>query len=521
MKYIVDFNDQAEASQIDSYFVTHGCEVLEVFDTVSNTYLVSSDAVPPSSEIVDFIIEDETSQIDLKSVPRTQNIEITSDERWWLPVVLSDVDLDDEQATIYRGGKGTSIYLLDSGIQGSHAEFINSNIRYVSSVVEDDYTDTTGHGTALASTIVGDTCGLSDAQLNIVKIFDKNKPTLVSDLVRSFNETANHYYNGETPYAVLNLSWQIDKNPLIEKIIDNLIDAGMVVVCAAGNEGVEVGNVTPASMPRVITVAGFGQELSPVNLTNHGESEIKYTAGQTNYGEEVDCFGPGEHIRVASVNGGYLLSHGTSYSSAIVSSIFAMRMAASQYRKVDGEFDPMRFLRISIANGLLDLDSRFTVGQNVIPTIDLINQDNRVRQMRVFPTEAGTSTAWMFNNDILCGVLVDNPSWVQLDGNFIKIEAPESEGLSYHEFTLITTNRITGEQTESECGVLLKGTGYTQEEADHIENIYFKNNGASYKCVEDCMRQGLQYCCRCCQGSKVEEDYCANCSDFDCMLEYC
>jgi subtilisin family serine protease len=210
------------------------------------------------------------------------------------------------------------VYIVDSGITANHPEFVGVNVENVYSY-DGTFDDINGHGTAIASIIGGNTCSLANSDIKVVKIFG-NTPTLQSHLLAAFDTIITHSSANIFP-SVVNLSWIIDKNPFIESKIQKLIDNKVTVVCAAGNSGAPIPNVTPASMPDVITVGAYNQDFEPCDFSNY-TSGIAVTGGTVNYGS-IDVWSPGVNILAASIDGSYHLVSGTSIASAIHSSACA------------------------------------------------------------------------------------------------------------------------------------------------------------------------------------------------------
>jgi len=86
-------------------------------------------------------------------------------------------------------GDGVNVYLMDGGIDADHDEFANATIKNVHTTLTGDYQDATGHGTAMASLIVGETVGVArDAHLHNCKIHDADGIGDLKDIVEGFNE---------------------------------------------------------------------------------------------------------------------------------------------------------------------------------------------------------------------------------------------------------------------------------------------------------------------------------------------
>jgi len=347
MNYIIDFVESADAVEIAQYLASQGATVIKEYDNFNKVYLVEASNTLVPSEIVESIIDDTATTIQLLGEvvannfyglpnPNLPSIVIsTADTKdWWKNYVLKKPEFDAETVTISRKGSLSRVYVMDSGIDASHPEFVDANITPLFSFTG-EFQDTRGHGTAIASVIAGKTCGLSDAQLQVVKVFDTQVATRQSDLLNAFDSILNDYLTNSNGLGIVNLSWSIEKNEYIESKIRTLIAAGMYVIVAAGNNGVPIENVTPASMPEVLTIGSFNEDLHPSNFSNYSNtSVISYTEGETNTGE-LDGWAPGEQIFVAALDGQYGYAAGTSIATAIHSCALAYNFSDSF---LDGEF---------------------------------------------------------------------------------------------------------------------------------------------------------------------------------------
>lgn len=329
MKFLIDFKNEVTQANIDAYFIKNKCTMEKEFSNYDRVYLVSCDKVPPVTKIVDCIINDDASPIKLLGVshdlPTAEMGDITIDDpnNWWKVASLlsPNFEVDVDQYPIY--GKGVTVYVVDSGINASHPEFDGVDITLLHSF-KDNFDDTSGHGTALSSVIAGKTCGMTNASLSIVKIFDKTSDTMLSDFVSAFDAIWDDYLAGSNRASVINLSWSIAKNEYLESKILKMIEAGMHVVCSAGNNGSPIGEVTPASMPQVITIGSYGEDFTPSNFSDY-TSSVSLTQGAVNRGR-LDGWAPGEHIRCALVGGGYGNVSGTSIAAAIHTSSIAYNL---------------------------------------------------------------------------------------------------------------------------------------------------------------------------------------------------
>lgn len=408
MRYIIDFVSDITKSQVDNYISQLDGSKIKEWDCFSTTVLVESASVPPKTDIVLSIINDEEETITPLEYPQTLSFnskfnalddEITadgettfstSDEKdWWKNYILATPDFDSDSVTIPRRGRHTSVYVMDSGITQDHPEFADVSIENIWSVTPGDFSDPHGHGTAIASVISGKTCGISNAKLKIVKIFRSDRGTFTSELL----DALDSIFNSVEPntVAVVNCSWSIPRNTFVEQRFQQLLDQGIMIIASAGNSGVAIEDVTPGAMHGVLTIGSYGPDLVPSNFSNYqGGTTISLTEDYTNSGKSnVWC--PGEKIWAATKEGSYGYTAGTSMSAAIATMITAYKLSyyvdgsgyvlpefAGQQFKLTWSKDPEDYKDITVIDpapfvaiinyikpDLLDLsDSRYSEANN-------------------------------------------------------------------------------------------------------------------------------------------------------------
>jgi hypothetical protein len=332
MKYIIDFDDSLSLSEVDQYLIDNNLTKLRQFGSFGQVFLVESETEITTNDKIVEVVHDQEQGISLltvdielvdRGVPTSFNTEDL--QNWWKVASINTIDFDNPTQDHVIRGSNSTVYIVDSGITVDHPEFVNSDITLLHSF-NDNFVDNKGHGTALSGLITGGTCSLSNPQLKVVKIFDTNQPTLQSDLVHALDAIYADYVSNGRKGSVVNMSWAIPKNDYINSKIQYLIDQGMYIVASAGNSGVPIGDVTPASIPDVLTIGSYGQDLTPSKFSNYtGESSISYTANDVNHGA-LDGWSPGEDIYTATRLGGYGYIAGTSASAAIATAAFAYNL---------------------------------------------------------------------------------------------------------------------------------------------------------------------------------------------------
>lgn len=320
MKYIIDFVDTASTTSIKKWLTSNGITNYSTLNSAKSVYLVDSDVEPVATAIVESITKDENVSVQLMNtveiIPASAGTvsEFDHEADWWKTASAYEVDFDASSSTFERRGVKTNVYIVDSGIKADHPEFEGAKLQELFSF-NDDFSDTNGHGTALASLVCGKTLGITDATVKSVKVFDSSKTTMTSDLVRAFDAIVADILANPDTVAVVNMSWSIPKNEYLEEKINAIIDANAFVIVSAGNTGTPIQDVTPASMERVLTIGAYTPDFKPADFSNY-TSALKNSTGDTNYGA-LDAWAPGVDIQVAMLDGTVGVSAGTSIAAAI------------------------------------------------------------------------------------------------------------------------------------------------------------------------------------------------------------
>ncbi|MGI9287996.1 MAG: S8 family serine peptidase [Pseudomonadales bacterium] len=136
-----------------------------------------------------------------------------------------------------------------------------------------------------------------------------------------------------SPAKVINMSLgagaPCSASPATQAAIDDVVQAGVTVVVAAGNEAQDAANAFPASCDNVITVAASDY---------NGKLVTRYS----NFGEAVDIMAPGGDVQedvdndgnpdgvLSMVQGGYAFYNGTSMAAPHVAGVVGLLLAEDQ-----------------------------------------------------------------------------------------------------------------------------------------------------------------------------------------------
>ena len=293
-------------------------------------------------------------------------------------------------------GDGSMVFLMDSGVDIGHPEFSGKSFEPIFSVAEStqpfnefvegggagadfDTSDKNGHGTAMASLINGATYGVAgDATVGIVKISDPSVDSGALKLINVLNgfkailkadskmQEAGTYSNAPT----VCMAWTFPKSQVLDRYVTFMHKSRFLMVAAAGNNGGDVDNFSPAGINDILTVGASDSSDNVPSFSNDAGAVVEQGTGlQTNGGEEVDVFAPGVNVNLASItnrvtDGDYTgvtgdslksTGSGTSISCAIVAGIGAM--VAERYDSARATADAIKdFIINQSLTGLLFQD---------------------------------------------------------------------------------------------------------------------------------------------------------------------
>lgn len=225
-------------------------------------------------------------------------------------------------------GVGETVYLVDTGVSSTHVEFADATLSNLYSNFADnetisDFDDESGHGTLCASLIVGANIGTATgATLQNCKLFNENNDAVtIGEIVECFSAILTHHKLNQDKVKTVCVPWTIPQNDLVDAIVKNMNRNNMVVVCAAGNDGVDVNTKSPAGIQNIITVGSFNRDMEVTSFTNSPQSGA--STGFVNFGASLDIFAPGVDISTASHtdDSAYNLVSGTSVSAALTAGV--------------------------------------------------------------------------------------------------------------------------------------------------------------------------------------------------------
>lgn len=246
------------------------------------------------------------------------------------------------------GSSRSVIYLIDCGLSLPAAVASELNGAVVEqtfwSAFGTDYADSCNHGTSMAVLLAGLNYGVAPN----VRIRNMRATTGLIGGYSGILSALQFLHNNQATLekGVISMSVGVRTSvpsdvAALQTAINNVVADGFIVVAAAGNENrpiteVNAGVTTqtiPAALNNVITVAGVQYQS--------GLSDERWVANASlasNYGSEVDLFGPGKQ-RTRDRLGNFVEIQGTSgataYTAGAMSTMFQLRPAATNAARID------------------------------------------------------------------------------------------------------------------------------------------------------------------------------------------
>ena len=252
-------------------------------------------------------------------------------DQWHLPLLHA------QEAWEISTGKNVLVAVIDTGIDIAHEDLTGAVVAAETTIPADyygkdsmfpeeyrGYMDNLGHGTHVTGIVgarkngYGCTGIAPECSILSIKALErsgsqgKGKSSWVAAAVAMAVERGADVIN-------LSVGGTVVKDELLMCSIQKALDAGVFVVCAAGN----------VQTPVVMYPGAYEGTLAVSALKQQGDS-VTFASGYSNSGDWIDFSAPGSNI-LSTVPGGYEKKTGTSMACPMVSGALALMLSVDPY----------------------------------------------------------------------------------------------------------------------------------------------------------------------------------------------
>ncbi|ROT36137.1 cephalosporin C acetylhydrolase, partial [Sodiomyces alkalinus F11] len=308
-KYIVKMKDGLRSSSIQSTISTYAAKADHVYKL---SHLRGFAGTLTAEELQTLRDDPNVEYIEHDAVIR--KFDVQENAPWGLARLSSSAAGATSYAYDSSAGAGTCAYVVDTGIDVNHPDF-NGRATWGGNFVDTDNTDGDGHGTHVAGTIGGTTFGVAkQTSLYAVKVLDANGFGTIAGVMAGMEFTVTDSPSRSCPSGVVvNMSLGGGYSATLNAAAAAVVNAGLFLAVAAGNEAQDAGNVSPASEVSACTVGAT--------------TSFDSLASFSNFGSVVDILAPGDNVESALPGGSSGSFSGTSMASPHVAGLAAYFLA--------------------------------------------------------------------------------------------------------------------------------------------------------------------------------------------------
>ena len=351
-------------------------------------------------------------------------------------------------------GEGVKVCVVDTGIDYNHPELDDlyaGGYDFVN--LDSDPWDDNGHGTHCAGTVAAESNGIGvigaayNATLYACKVLDEEGSGWSDDVLAGVQWAVN---NG-LDIASMSLGGP-SGNPTEEAAYQAAYDAGLLIVCASGNDG--IGSIDyPARYPSTIAVGSVNMDLNRSDFSQ--------------YGPELELVAPGEIVYST-------VPLGTGYETSVTQASTSYQAISMEYSGLtddDGITATLHYCNYGIN------PSDFPPGVN--GNIALIQRGSiSFAQKATNAMNAGAVAVIIYNNvpHIFLGTLGDPGAWVPV----VSMSNADGEALRAMGTPTITFINIAGDYdynggTSMACPHVAGTAALVMEADSSLTNVEVRN----------------------------------------------
>ncbi|HEY0969679.1 MAG TPA: S8 family serine peptidase [Gemmatimonadales bacterium] len=229
-------------------------------------------------------------------------------------------------------GTGKTAWIIDSGIDLDHPDLNTSRACHVNFASGRSADDGNGHGTHVAGTVAAKNNGIdvvgvaANAYVCAVRVLGNSGSGTWEGVMNGINHVAANGRSGDVANMSLGGS---GANATLEKAVSDAASKGISFVLAAGNDGQDADDFTPARVngPNIYTISAIDSRGC--------------LASWSNWGAPVDYAAPGVSILSTRRGGGTTTMSGTSMAAPHVAGILLLGgVRGDGFASCDSDGDP-------------------------------------------------------------------------------------------------------------------------------------------------------------------------------------